>query len=222
MEIHDLPPLDLIVLSHFHGDHFDQVAERDLDKAIPIVTTQTAAEELAERGFKNIHPMETWGPVTVEKGEARLRITAMPGRHAPRLIHLTLPEVMGSMLEFQSASNAIKFAIYITGDTLVIDELKEIPRRYPTIDVGLLHWGGTRVLGLLVTMDGKQGVEAMRIVNPYVGIPIHYNDYDRFESPLSDFQEEVSAADLQDRIHYLKHGESYTFEVQTSEGQKSK
>jgi hypothetical protein len=32
MEIQDLPPLDLILLSHFHGDHFDQVAERDLDK----------------------------------------------------------------------------------------------------------------------------------------------------------------------------------------------
>ncbi|CUS37469.1 hypothetical protein COMA2_30289 [Candidatus Nitrospira nitrificans] len=28
----------------------------------------------------------------------------MPGQHAPRLIHLALPEVMGGMLEFQSAS----------------------------------------------------------------------------------------------------------------------
>lgn len=222
VEIQDLPPLDLIILSHFHGDHFDHVAERDLDKAIPIVTTQSAAEELAERGFKNIHPLETWGPVTIEKGEARVRITAMPGRHAPRLIHLALPEVMGSMLEFYSSSKGVKFVLYITGDTLVIDELKEIPRRYPTIDVGLLHLGGTRVLGLLVTMDGKQGVEAMQIVNPDVGIPIHYNDYDRFISPLSDFQEEVTAAGLQDRIHYLKHGESYTFEVPSSEGTKSK
>src|SRR4051812_29303499 len=28
LEIQELPALDLIVLSHFHGDHFDQVAER--------------------------------------------------------------------------------------------------------------------------------------------------------------------------------------------------
>src|ERR687884_1375207 len=39
MEISALPPLDLIVLSHFHGDHFDQVAERELAKSVPIVTT---------------------------------------------------------------------------------------------------------------------------------------------------------------------------------------
>ena len=31
--------MDLVVLSHFHGDHFDQVAKRDLDRSLPIVTT---------------------------------------------------------------------------------------------------------------------------------------------------------------------------------------
>jgi L-ascorbate metabolism protein UlaG (beta-lactamase superfamily) len=217
VDIRDLPPLDLIVLSHFHGDHFDQVAERDLNKSIPIVTTQTAARELAKRGFENIRPLKNWGSIMIEKGEARLRITAMPGRHAPRLIHLALPDVMGSMLEFQAAPGVGKFRIYITGDTLVIDELKEIPRRYSNIDLALLHLGGTRVLGLLVTMDGRQGVEAMRIVNPDRAIPIHYNDYDRFESPLSDFQDEVQAAGLQDRVHYLKHGETYNFDVPARE-----
>ena len=37
MEINQLPPLDLVLLSHFHGDHFDQVAIRELDKSLPIV-----------------------------------------------------------------------------------------------------------------------------------------------------------------------------------------
>jgi L-ascorbate metabolism protein UlaG (beta-lactamase superfamily) len=57
MEIEELPPLDLVLLSHFHGDHFDQVAEQKLDKALPIVTTNEAAKELQERrGFSNTHP----------------------------------------------------------------------------------------------------------------------------------------------------------------------
>src|SRR3954470_15145609 len=32
MEIGELPPLDFIVLSHHHGDHFDWVAAEQLDK----------------------------------------------------------------------------------------------------------------------------------------------------------------------------------------------
>ena len=69
---------------------------------------------------------------------------------------------MGSLLEFQSPAATPLFRLYITVDTLVIDDLQEIPRRYPQIDLALLHLGGTRVLGILVTMDGKQGVQPCR------------------------------------------------------------
>jgi L-ascorbate metabolism protein UlaG (beta-lactamase superfamily) len=118
---------------------------------------------------------------------------------------------MGSILEFQS-SDRILFRMYITGDTLVIDDLKEIPRRYPNLDLSLLHLGGTRVLGIMVTMDAKQGLELLQIVKPMLAIPIHYNDYDVFKSPLSDFQREVKAAGLEHKVRYLSHGEIYTFE----------
>jgi L-ascorbate metabolism protein UlaG (beta-lactamase superfamily) len=103
--------------------------------------------------------------------------------------------------------------MYITGDTLIIEDLKEIPQRFPGVDLALLHLGGTRVMGVMVTMDGKHGVEMMRIVDPKHAIPIHYNDYDVFTSPLSDFQEEVRAAGLEDRVTYLSHGETYRFRV---------
>ena len=210
MELADLPPLDLVLLSHFHGDHFDQVAERDLDRAVPIVTTPQSATDLQERGFTNCRPLDVWESLDVEKGAARLRITATPARHGPPLVDFVLPDVMGSILDVTTADGGAS-RIYITGDTLVIDELREIPQRFPDIDIALLHLGGTRVLGILVSMDAKQGVEAMRIVDPALAIPIHYNDYDVFTSPLSDFQEEVRAAGLEDRVCYLSHGETYTF-----------
>jgi L-ascorbate metabolism protein UlaG (beta-lactamase superfamily) len=211
IEIAELPPLDFVLLSHFHGDHFDQVAERELDKTLPIVTTPESVKELQERGFTNLHAIETWSTLTVAKGEARLKITAMPGRHGPPLSNVVLPDVMGSMLEFQSPGGESLIRIYITGDTLIYDDIEEIPRRYPEVDLAMLHLGGTRVMGILVTMDGEQGVEMMRIVNPRTAIPIHYNDYHVFTSPLSDFQEAVDAAGLGDRVHYLAHGETYTF-----------
>jgi L-ascorbate metabolism protein UlaG (beta-lactamase superfamily) len=213
IEIRELPPLDLIVLSHFHGDHFDQVAERELEKSVPIVTTPEAVHELGQRGFGHTYPLDPWASMTVAKGDAHLRITAMPGRHGPPLADLVLPDVMGSLLEFASPAETSLFRLYITGDTLVIDDLQEIPRRYPEIDLALLHLGGTRVLGILVTMDGKQGVQLMQLVAPQHAIPIHYNDYDVFTSPLADFQQEVQAAGLEERVHYLHHGDTYTFTV---------
>jgi L-ascorbate metabolism protein UlaG (beta-lactamase superfamily) len=216
IDIDQLPPLDLIVLSHFHGDHFDQVAERDLDKSLPIITVPQAAKELADRGFANTYALDTWSSITVRKGDTRLRITAAPGEHGPPIVDVALPNVMGSILEFLSPGDDILFRLYLTGDTLVIDDLKEIPSRYPNLDLALLHLGGTKVLGIMVTMDGKQGVKLLKIVDPRMAIPIHYNDYDVFTSPLSDFQEEVRAAGLEDRVHYLSHGETYQFTVSSA------
>jgi L-ascorbate metabolism protein UlaG (beta-lactamase superfamily) len=100
--------------------------------------------------------------------------------------------------------------MYITGDTLVFDDIGEIPRRYPDIDLALLHLGGTMILGLLLTMDAEQGVEMLDIIQPQVAIPIHYNDYDVFKSPLSDFLAAAEAAGWRERIHVLAHGDSYT------------
>ena len=166
VEIEDLPPLDLVVLSHLHGDHFDRVAEAKLDKTLPIVTTPHAARYLEGKGFRPLEGLRTWESITVRKGDARLRVTAMPGTHAPGPMRKVLPPVMGSMLEFAEAEGAARLRLYISGDTLLHNRLREIPRRYPEIDLALLHLGGTRVLGILVTMDAEQGVEALRIIDP--------------------------------------------------------
>ena len=213
VEIEDLPPLDLVVLSHLHGDHFDRVAEAKLDKTLPIVTTPHAARYLEGKGFRPLEGLRTWESINVRKGDARLRVTAMPGTHAPGPMRKVLPPVMGSMLEFAEAEAATRLRLYISGDTLLHNRLREIPRRYPEIDLALLHLGGTRVLGILVTMDAEQGVEALRIIDPRTAVPIHYNDYGVFKSPLEDFKKAVAEAGLEDRVRYLAHGETYEFEV---------
>jgi len=213
IEIEDLPPLDLIVLSHMHDDHFDRVAAEKLDKNIPIVSTQEATVELKEKGFNSTYPLNTWEAITVSKGEVNLRITAMPGRHGPMLLASLLPPVIGSMLEFQTPSGKTSFRLYITGDTLITKQLKEIPQRYSDIDLALLHLGGTKVFGVLLTMDAKQGVEAIQIIAPRTAIPIHYNDYTVFKSPLEDFMQAVTDAGLEQQVRYLSHGETYNFQV---------
>lgn len=207
-----LPPVDLVILSHFHGDHFDQLVQEKLPRNIPIVTTPQSSLALEALGFTQRHALGTWDALTVNKGGTRLRINAMPGRHGPPVLAGLLPAVMGSMLEFSRNGGAADYRIYITGDTLVYDDLREIPQRYPDVDLALLHLGGTRILGVMkVTMDGEDGVHMMQLVAPQHAIPIHYNDYTVFKSPLSDFEHAVKAAELQNKVSYLKHGETYRF-----------
>ena len=208
----ELPPYDLVLLSHLHEDHFDRRVEKLLDRGTTIVTTRDAAESLEKKGFRRSIGLATWQELSFTKGGVKLRITSMPGRHGPVLLSSLLPSVMGSMLEFMQAGQVL-LRLYITGDTLVIDELQEIRRRYAYLDQAILHLGGTRALGILVTMDGRQGLELLKLLKPKLAIPIHYNDYTVFKSTLSEFQQEVKAAGWDDRVRYLKHGETYNFEV---------
>jgi len=208
----DLPPIDLVVLSHFHGDHFDQLVQKRLNRAVPIVSTRQAAASLEKLGFTRVTGLSPWDRLDVSKGEARLRVTATPGRHGPAGVAALLPKVMGSVLDFGADPAAPDYRMYISGDTLVIDDIKTVPERFPGIDLALLHLGGTRILGVVkVTMDGKDGVRMMQVVRPKKTIPIHYNDYDVFKSPLEDFAREVKAAGLEQEVVYLAHGETYTF-----------
>jgi L-ascorbate metabolism protein UlaG (beta-lactamase superfamily) len=155
IEIRELPPLDFILLSHFHGDHFDQEAIRGFDKSsIPIVTNEHVIEELRARGFTNFEKLEKWESILFVKDNARLKITATPGRHGPLPVSMFMPQVMGSILDFQNDAATDDydhrrhlFRMYITGDTMVFD-INDIPKRYPDVDVALLHLGGTTVMGM--------------------------------------------------------------------------
>jgi L-ascorbate metabolism protein UlaG (beta-lactamase superfamily) len=207
-----LPPYDLVLLSHLHEDHFDRRVEALLDRGTAIVTTNHAAASLTEKGFQRCMGLATWQEQSFSRGGVKLRITSMPGRHGPALLSNLLPPVMGSMLEFQQSDN-ILLRVYISGDTLVFDELTEIRTRYAYLDQAILHLGGTRALGILVTLDGRQGLELLKLLGPKVAIPIHYNDYTVFKSPLSEFQDAVKAAGWENRVRYLQHGETYNFEV---------
>ena len=214
MELEDLPPLDLIVLSHMHEDHFDRIVEQKLDKHLPIVTTPHAVKKLKKKGFKATYAIDTWQTQLVIKGNAHLHITAMPGIHGPRPLQALLPPVMGSLLEFRTEmEEQPAFRLYISGDTLLHQEFYEIPKRYPDIDLALVHLGGTKILGILLTMDGKQGAKAIEVLSPDTAIPIHYNDYTVMKSPLEEFVQAIHAAGLHDRIHYLKHGDTYEFKL---------
>ena len=219
IDIDELPPIDLCVLSHYHGDHFDQIVEEKLDKNLPIVTTNQAVAELEARNFRGGIGLDTWGKAEFTKADATLTITSMPGKHGPAVVDFALPDVMGSILDFKTDGGRRTLRIYISGDTLVYEDLQQIPQRFPDVDLGLFHLGGTRIMGVMLTMDDEQGVEAVKLINPKTAIPIHYNDYDVFKSPLEDFKRAAEAAGISEKMVYLSHGDTYNFEIPASRWQ---
>jgi L-ascorbate metabolism protein UlaG (beta-lactamase superfamily) len=208
LSIGELPPLDFVVLSHHHGDHFDRVAARDLDHDLPIITEPHAARKLRRQGFRSPAALSTWQSRVITRDDAEVRVTSLPGQHAPRPLGYVIPPVMGTLLDFSRGGQRL-LRLYITGDTLMHDGIRDIAERFGDIDLCLIHLGGTRIAGILLTMDARQGIQALRTVAPRRAIPVHYDDYTLFKSPLSDFRQAAEKAGLPTEIHYLARGDSY-------------
>ncbi|MEJ2885949.1 MBL fold metallo-hydrolase [Actinomycetospora aeridis] len=206
-----LPALDAVVLSHLHGDHWDRVARRGLDRSLPVITTPEAARTLQSRQrFRRALGLRTWESHTLVRDDgATLRVTALPGRHAPRPVTRLLPPVMGSLLEFADPSGEVLRRIYLSGDTLPFEGIAQIREYVGEVDRAVLHLGGTTLPGgLVVTMDGQMGADVLETISPRRATPIHYDDYGVFRSPLSEFLGEVQRRGWDDRVDVVRRGET--------------
>ncbi|QCX26805.1 MBL fold metallo-hydrolase [Nocardioides jishulii] len=205
-----LPPLDAVVLSHLHGDHFDRIARRELDRTPPVLTTPPAARKLRKWGF-DARGLGTWQRHTLTKGDETLTVESLPGIHARGVMGALLPPVMGSLLE-HSVGGAVRQRVYLSGDTLTGSHLDEIARIHPQIDTAVVHLGGTRVLLHTVTMDAAQGVDFLRRVSSERTVPVHHDDYGVFRSPLSDFLALARREGLAEGIQPVERGQTVSID----------
>ena len=210
LEPEQLPPLDAVVLSHLHGDHFDRVAKARLDRSPPILSTPHAVRRLDRWGFAT-QALETWQQHVLVKDGEELAVTALPAVHARGVLGTLLPPVMGSMLEHRVGGDVVR-RVYISGDTLTGGHVEEVSERYPDIDAAVVHLGGTRVLLRMVTMDGEMGADFVARTRPRVTVPVHHDDYGVFRSPLSDFLERVAARGLPTAVRAPRHGDVVSLE----------
>lgn len=77
LSIRQLPPVDLILISHAHFDHLDRPSLGSLPKNVPVVTAPHTSDLIADLGFKSVTELK-WHERT-QVGP--LSITAQPVRH---------------------------------------------------------------------------------------------------------------------------------------------
>jgi hypothetical protein len=124
--------------------------------------------------------LEAWASalVSVAGTDAVLKVTATPGKHVPpgpagllaaaNDLLGAVPPTNGWMLELgragadASVPPTVGYTIYISGDTLLVDELNAIPERFPKVDLMLAHLGGTTIPGARAAAHGDDGRRAGR------------------------------------------------------------
>jgi len=212
----ELGTIDAVLLSHdHHEDNLDPAGRALLPNAATVVTTESGAKRLTKAGATNVQGLADWQTTRLEApGKTPIEITATPCRHGPPLSRPLVGDVIGFAL---SAEDQRHGAVWISGDTVLYDGVREVPSRL-TVGTAILHLGGVRfpISGPFhYTMTARDAIELTRLTQPHVAIPIHYEGWKHFREGRDAIERALQAApaELRDRFRWIPIGEPVEIEA---------
>lgn len=199
--------IDAVLLSHdHHEDNLDVAGRALLPSAGTVVTTEAGARRLAGE-VSSVRGLAPWATTRLEgEGKVPIEITATPCRHGPPLSKPIVGDVIGFALSWPEQHDG---ALWITGDTVLYDGVREVPRR---IDVGtaIVHLGGVRfpISGpLRYTLSAGEAVELCRVTDPRTIVPLHYEGWKHFREGRREVELAFAGAPgLAERVKWLPVG----------------
>jgi L-ascorbate metabolism protein UlaG (beta-lactamase superfamily) len=161
VRIEEIPPLDLVLLSHLHADHVDLPTLRRLKRDGPLIAPRGAGPWLSARGLGEVRELQPGHHITVDG--LRIRATAAVHGRSRRPLG-PAGDPVGFVL---SGSRSVYFA----GDTDLFPEMAQLSGQ---VDVALLPvWGWGKRLGP-GHLDPERAARAAALIAPSVAIPIHW------------------------------------------------
>jgi L-ascorbate metabolism protein UlaG (beta-lactamase superfamily) len=191
-----LARLDTMLITHCHGDHFDDAVELARTHKPQIVAIYEACIWLGSKGLEEYtRPMSKGG--TQRVGE--IEVTMTHAFHSSSIIDddkvIYAGEAAGYVVRLPNG-----LSIYHAGDTAVFGDMKLIGELY-TPDVACLP------IGDLFTMGPREAAHAIRLLGVKHVVPMHYATAPYLTGTPDELRALTSdIADLE--IHTLQPGES--------------
>jgi L-ascorbate metabolism protein UlaG (beta-lactamase superfamily) len=181
---------------HQHKDNFD-----DNGKAFALTVPTIISTRQASKALPGVIGLENWESYNIETPKlTNLKITATPAQHHPWWLPEFLSgKVIGFIIAFEEQKNGV---IYISGDTVYFKGIDEVARRF-TIDIGIFHVGSVQFRYLTgfgqYTMDSKDLLKAVKVLNPNSIIPIHYKGWTHFKEKETTLKKVMATNDAVNR-----------------------
>lgn len=196
LKAEDIKDVDLILVTHAHGDHVGNTCEiLKNNPSAKVVAIYELAEHLGKEcgNNENMIGMNIGGTWTFKKGSAEIPITQVQAVHSSQGIG----EPTGFVIRFPG------FSVYHAGDTGIFSSMEIIGRLYD-VRLALLPIGSHFTMGI------EEAAEAVKLIKPEYVIPMHYDTFPVIKSDPKKFKERVENT-TSTKVIILKPGESKSF-----------
>ena len=140
LAIDELPPIDVVVISHDHYDHLDTPTLRKLGEDTQFYVPLGLKVWFVKRGIaaEQVTEMDWWEHRTLEVGGVSLKITATPSQHFSGRGLFDRDKTLWAAWTFEWSD----FTTWFGGDTGYNDvQFAEIGRAFDNIDLGIIPIG---------------------------------------------------------------------------------
>jgi L-ascorbate metabolism protein UlaG (beta-lactamase superfamily) len=190
----DIGKIDAVLLSHDqHCDNLDNAGRKFLKTVPKTFTTKSGAGRL--KG--NAIGLARWETAILG---GNVTITSTPARHGPAgSEHLT-----GDVTGFIVTTKGIQ--IYITGDTVFYDGIKEIAEKFKPKYV-FIFAGAAKPRGPFnVTMSTNDAIDTAFAFPEATIIPVHFEGWSHYTETGEMLRQSFSALGIANRLKILKAG----------------
>jgi L-ascorbate metabolism protein UlaG (beta-lactamase superfamily) len=215
LRIKDLPPLDLVLVTHAHFDHLHRASLRALvrhtqrlhKQAPMIVVPRHVSDLVSDLGFREIIELDWWG----EYAHEGLNIVHTPARHWGARVVRDMHRGFGGYV-----IRSRRESLYHAGDTAYFSGFQEIGERLRP-DLAMLPIGAYEPPSFRnVHASPADAVRAFLDLRARYMVPMHYGTFrlshEPMDEPLKFLASEAKKHGIEDRVLVLQEGVTQVFE----------